>query len=539
MQPLTKFVSEPPNTPDLGLGYIASSLNREGHDVHVMDWNMGYVEESLRGWLRENCPDLIGIKIFTKDVGAAKRTISLVRETLPDGIIVIGGPHPSAVDPLELMEDFAYCDFAIKGEAEISLPSLLSAVARSWENNKKGCLTKEMAVTVPGLVWRNKEKVFSNPIAFVYDLDNIDFPCWEMLDPNNYDVDMLGSAIKEGNTAPIITTRGCPGMCNFCSAFNVNGRIIRTRSPENVLKEMLLLYNKYDVNKFMFQDNCFTSIKENLIRLCELIIEEGMEIEWDCVSYERLDNLTDETLSLMYRAGCRMIHMGVESGSPNVRRVMNKSGSLEEITEKVRIIQRNSIKVCAFFMIGFPEETKQEMKKTIKYAFFLGAELVMFTICFPLPGTQVYSYIKEKYKFDRIDWANFDIYTSQYPISKLSSMELTRSLLSLPGKFKLQISSLIFFPGTELNKVAQKEGILKDELSEICRKPFTFQKGTYLNYLIYLSGFPVIPRHILNLLSNKKLVKLLHTQEPRKFYEFLFYITDKIRLLVKGIIALL
>lgn len=425
MQPLKGFVREPPNIPDIGLGYIATSLKKNGHLVHILDWNMKLTVKDFKKWLKEIQPDVIGIKIFTKDVGAAKKTISIIREALPNGIIVIGGPHPSAVDPEELMEDFKKCDFAIKGEAEVGLPSLVSAVARSWKNNKKGSITEKMVVKVPGLVWRNKERVFSNQIPFVYDLDNIDSPCWGMLDPNNYDVNMLGSAIKEGNVAPIITTRGCPGMCNFCSAFNVNGRIIRTRSPENVLKEILLLHDNYNVRKFIFQDNCFTSIRENLTKLCELILKEKMEIEWDCNSYQRLDTLTDETLSLMYKAGCRMIHMGIESGSEKTRKVMNKFCSLGEITEKVKLIKKNGIKVGAWFMIGFPEETKEEMNKTIRYAFSLGSELVMFTICFPLPGTQVYRYIKEKYKFDRIDWANFDIYTSQYPVSKLSSMKLT------------------------------------------------------------------------------------------------------------------
>lgn len=437
MQPLTKFVSEPPNIPDLGLGYIASSLKKDGHVVSIMDWNKNFTEEEFKKQITITQPEVIGIKVFTKDIGAAKKTISLIREAFPNGIIVIGGPHPSSVDPQELMEDFAYCDFAIKGEAEISLLSLLSAVARSGKNDNRGYIMQEIAVKIPGIVWRNKERVFSNPIAFIHDLDRIDFPCWEMLDPNNYDVDMLGSTIKGGNTAPIMTTRGCPGMCSFCTAFNVNGRIIRTRSPENVLKEILLLHSKYNVKKFMFQDNCFTSIKENLMRLCELILKEKMEIEWDCNSYERLDNLTDETLSLMYKAGCRRIHMGIESGSPDTRKVMNKSGTLEEITEKVRLIQKSGIKVGAWFMIGFPGETREEMKKTIRYAFSLGAELVTFKICFPLPGTQVYSYIKEKYKFGRIDWSNFDIHKSEYPTSRLSSAELTRLLKSIMLRIRI------------------------------------------------------------------------------------------------------
>jgi anaerobic magnesium-protoporphyrin IX monomethyl ester cyclase len=137
MQPLKGFVREPPNIPDIGLGYIATSLKKNGHLVHILDWNMKLTVKDFKKWLKEIQPDVIGIKIFTKDVGAAKRTISLVRETLPDGIIVIGGPHPSAVDPLELMEDFGECDFAIKGEAEASLSYLRPLIATERRNNRK------------------------------------------------------------------------------------------------------------------------------------------------------------------------------------------------------------------------------------------------------------------------------------------------------------------------------------------------------------------------------------------------------------------
>lgn len=427
-QPITEFVKEPPNIPDLGLGYIAAALKKSGHAVFVRDWNMDPSVRDFKKWISENRPDAIGLKVFTKDVSAAKKTITLIRETLPRSIVIIGGPHPSSSEPEELMHDFAACDFALRGEAESSLSSLLHEISGKGQNGCDGVFLPQNALKIPGFVWREKDKVYSNPIAFEHNLDSIDFPCWEMIDPSNYNIDMLGSAMKEGNAAPVITTRGCPGRCSFCSAFNVNGRTIRTRSPENVFREMALLYNMHNVRKFMFQDNCFTSIKENLTRLCELIIEEGMDIEWDCVSYERIDNLTDETLSLMYKSGCRMIHMGIESGSPITRKVMNKPGSLKEITEKAGLIKKSGIKLCAWFMIGFPGETREEIKKTVGYAFSLNADMITFTICFPLPGSRVYRHIKEKYNLDRIDWTNFDVYSSKYPVSELSSAELTRTL---------------------------------------------------------------------------------------------------------------
>lgn len=118
-------------------------------------------------------------------------------------------------------------------------------------------------------------------------------------------------------------------------------------------------------------------------------------------------------------------------------------------------------------------------------------------------------------------------------------LDTLRLLIVLSGKFKLQISSLIFFPGTELNERAKKEGLLKDELNEVCRKPFTFPKGTYLNYLIYLSGFQAVPRWLLKLLSGDKLVRALHTPKSKKIYMSFSFVSEKLRLIVKGVPALL
>lgn len=438
MPPLTRFVEEPPNIPDLGLGYLASSLRNGGHEVFIRDWNMNPSKQDFEEWLLINQPEVIGLKVFTKDVRAAKKTISIIRKTLPKVNVVIGGPHPSALGPIEVMEDFSECDFAVKGEAETSFLALLDSISKNSVQELEGCISKEKAKNIPGLVWREKNTIYSNPITFPSDLDSIDLPAWELLDPNNYQIVMLGSKKKEGSTAPMITTRGCPGKCSFCSAYKINGRKIRFRSPANVFKEMKLLYDLYNVRKFSFQDNCFTSVKKNLTKFCEMVVASGMDIEWDCVSYERLDNLNNETLPLMFRSGCRMIHLGIESGSEKTRKCMNKAGSLKAITEKVQAIKRSGIKVGAWFMIGFPGETKQDMQETVKCAFSLGANLIQFTIVFPLPGTDIYEYLKKKYGFKSIDWSTFSIFQSIYPMSELSSKKITRLLKKIRLRIRIK-----------------------------------------------------------------------------------------------------
>jgi radical SAM superfamily enzyme YgiQ (UPF0313 family) len=423
MQPLSAYMETPFSIPDLGLGYIAAALKRNGHHVSVMDFNAVTSPEKFRGRLTDEMPEVLGVKIFTKDVGAAKKTISIIRETLPRSTVVIGGPHPSSESPGELMQDFPDVDFAIRGEAEETLPQLLEGMGDGHPHTPPG-----NAERINGLVWREGGRVMANPISFTRELDRIDFPLWELFDPADYSVRLLSAGEMRGNTAPIITTRGCPGKCSFCTAYNVNGRRIRFRSPGNVIEEMKLLYNEYGVRAFMFQDNCFTSLRGNLVAICEGVIESGMDIQWDCASYESLRNLTDETLSLMYRAGCRMIHMGIESASERTRKRMNKSCSLSEITEKAGVVRGNGIKVGAWFMVGFPEETRKEMQETIDYALSLGAELVTITPCFPLPGTEVYNYLRERYGIERIDWSDFDIRRSRYPMSELSSVRLAMLL---------------------------------------------------------------------------------------------------------------
>ena len=439
--PLTSFVVEPPHIPDLGIGYIGAALKDKGHEVFIRDWNMCPSTVDFEQWLMKHKPEAVGLKVFTKDVLAAKKTISIIKKILPHVNVIIGGPHPSAVDPEELMNDFTDCDFAIKGEAESSFPFLIDGILALGPEEKKGHISHERAEKTPGLVWRNKDGVYSTPISLNQDLDRINFPLWELLNPSEYTVNILGSKKKEGYTAPIITTRGCPGNCSFCSAYNISGRRIRSRSPSNIIEEMSLLYDRYNVRKFMFQDNCFTSNKENVLQLCEMILQQKMNIEWDCVSYERLDNLTDDILPLLYKAGCRMIHMGIESGSEATRKRMNKSCTLGEITEKTKLLKKNQIKTGAWFMIGFPAETKGEMKETIQYAFSLGADLIMFTIVFPLPGTETYDYIKEKHKIQTIDWSSFDIYNSKYPMSQLSPAKLKALLRMI--RFRIRMHEML------------------------------------------------------------------------------------------------
>lgn len=420
MTPLSVFLVDPPTIPDLGLGYLAAALRKSGCQVHVEDWNAQLLPEGLANLLLSFRPDVVGIKVFTKDAAGARKTVAIIRSTLPGAVIVIGGPHPSACEPASLMADFDQVDFALRGEAENTLPRLLGLLPPG-----KGpqSLAENDLRQIPGLVFRGAAGVVANAVQFNPDLDAVDYPSWDLIDPRKRATVMLGSG-GGGPAAPIVTTRGCPGLCTYCSAFTVNGRQIRARSPRNVFEEIRLLHDTYGVRRFMFMDNCFTSIRRNLVGLCELIVESGLRIEWDCASYETLANLTDENLALMRRAGCTMIHMGIESGSERIRATINKRSELTEITEKVRAIRRSGIRLTAWFMLGFPGERLADMLQTVRYAFGTGADLIEFSLVLPLPGSAVCEEMKQQHTVTDIRWSRFEKLRPPYSLSRLSPGQL-------------------------------------------------------------------------------------------------------------------
>jgi anaerobic magnesium-protoporphyrin IX monomethyl ester cyclase len=429
MTPLQAFVRDPPRIPDLGLGYLATSLRQTGHSVLIRAWNPELTPEEFPALLRDEQPDVVGVKVFSKDVSAALRTLSVVRSVLPESILLVGGPHPSACESSELMREFGMADFAFRGEAETTLPQLLSLIEGKTRSDLV-VLAGTIFENVSGLVWRTPPVVHANEAKLNPDIDSIGIPSWDLMDPRIYPATMLGNG-NGGVLAPIITTRGCPGMCTYCGAHNVNGRQIRQRNPQNVFGEIKMLYDEYGVRRVMFMDNCFTSIGGNLAELCRIIIVSGMKIEWDCVSFETLANLTNANLALMRQAGCTTIHIGIESASERTRATINKRCELTDIAEKIRMIRKNGISAVGWFMIGFPNERLGAILETVLYAFHLDTELITFTSVFPLPGTAVYTQMKTRYGFRELRWGEYDEGLSPYAVGTLPAPVLLFVLRAL------------------------------------------------------------------------------------------------------------
>ena len=201
--PQRSFVSEyPVIIPDTGLGYLATVARRAGHGVSLLGWNMDPAPEAYQAALERERPDIVGIKVFTKDVGATVRTIALIRAALPGTVVVVGGPHPSSADPDALFHDLPGADFAIRGEGEIGLPRLMRALGAPQPAGGDQTLAE-----IPGLVWKRPDgSVAANPTALT-DLDAQENEAWDLNDPRTFPAFSVTGLSTTRVGAPFITSR--------------------------------------------------------------------------------------------------------------------------------------------------------------------------------------------------------------------------------------------------------------------------------------------------------------------------------------------
>lgn len=435
MVPLPSLLREPPAFPDLGLAYLSRALMNEGHEVVVLDWaNAGMDFPRFRAYLERERPDIVGIKFFTKDMAGAKACARFVRETLADARVLIGGPHPSADDAQNVLEDFPEADFAIRGEAEVGLPRLV----RHIQDPAAQALS-----AIPGLVYKEGARIRCNATSFSENPDSFGFPPWEMFEPRRYRNCYVGTKGNASFMAPIVVSRGCPAHCNFCTAALSNGSPVRHRSLPHVMEEIELLRHKYGVRQLMITDANFTYDKGFIVSLCEEILKRRLDVSFNCPTGTRLSALDHETLPLLKRAGCHFIGLGIEAASPRIRKQISKGVDLMEIREKIALINKHQIGVPGYFMLGFADETREEMDDTIAFAFTEPFFYRAFEVAYPLPGTPLLDYMKAKFSLPRVDWASFDVYRSPFPLSRLSSEELHRLFKRIRLRVRLTPANIL------------------------------------------------------------------------------------------------
>lgn len=376
----------------IGLAYLAAVLERAGHNVNVLDCAalpMSFQQFKTR--IASLKPDIVGITAMTPTVGSALKVASLVKETLPNTLVVLGGVHPTFMDE-EILREVAHVDVVVRGEGEQTIVDLVSAFEK--RNGFKEVL---------GVTYREWDSVFRNPERpYIENLDSLPRPGFKHFPLEKYRI--YGRKIL-----PVVSSRGCPFQCAFCVTSRVFGRKVRMRSPINVVDEIEWLKKEHGADAVTFYDDTFTFSKERVERICEEIVNRDLSIPWDCQT--RADCISPELLRKMRDAGCEAITLGVESASPNTLKAIGKGTSPEQNEKAVKMIKEAGISVIVSVIIGYPGETMKDVNRTLEYVKRLKPDDAYLCIATPYPGTELYRLVKEKGWEMLDDWSRYDTLT--------------------------------------------------------------------------------------------------------------------------------
>jgi radical SAM superfamily enzyme YgiQ (UPF0313 family) len=394
IKPYSRF---PTRIPHLGLGYLAAALRRDGHRVTIVDCPREDIHRrDLQDHARQFSPHLVGISAFSSDLAAAREIAGDFRRQFPRAVLVLGGAHPSAL-PEHCFQYIPELDFVMMGEAEHGLAQLAKRVEEGgtdWDN-------------VPGLAYRRDEGIVSNPPRFEPDLDSLGLPAWDLLKPEIQTLAPHGAFVRRLPVVPVITTRGCPFPCTFCAARCISGRAIRHRSLDNIFDEIDHLVHRYGVREIHIEDDNFTFRREYALGFCEEILRRGYDLSWCCPNGVRLDTLDPELLALMKRSGCYSLSLGIEAGTDQILRQIRKGLTTEQITRQVTLIAEAGIKTTGFFILGFPGETEEQIRATLRFARQLPLDRAQFSTFLPLPGTDYFQEYLSECPLEEIPWEKF------------------------------------------------------------------------------------------------------------------------------------
>jgi anaerobic magnesium-protoporphyrin IX monomethyl ester cyclase len=368
--------------PPLGISYVAASLQKQGHVVHLIDCTFLDHADALKNVL-EIKADVIGIYCMVSMVDDCIWFARNLRDHCH--LLVAGGPLPSC-EPRQFLDLF---DVVVRGEGEQTMIELL----RAYElRNDLRCL--------PGIAYRKhgedlrpneaSEAAFTDERPTAADLDAIPFPAREML-PNKSYID-YGKKKYGFSITTVMSTRGCPFRCEFCSNV-VFGGSYRERSPENVVDEIETVL-KIGYERISFADDVFTMKPGRVLKICEEIKRRGLVFEWECLG--RVDAI-DFSLGLaMKAAGCCRIFFGIESGSNAMLTLMRKGITTEQARAAVEAAHEAGINVGAFFILFYPGDTNQTVLETLRFALSLPLDYLGLSMPYPLPGTDLYKRVKNR-----------------------------------------------------------------------------------------------------------------------------------------------
>ena len=458
---------------NLGLAMLCSALARDGYNPAIFDRNEG---GDLNLVLTVMRPGVVGISIKSATFSAAKKMAKEVRACLPGTVIIGGGPHPTIEpgDMLSLSEDF---DLVLVGEGEQSVVELCRRLRDTGldpddkPNNDNGlarrAILAQAAAGIPGVGYRDADgEVVTGPPVIIQDLDQLAYPRLESFIN-------LDAAARPYH---LMTSRGCPFRCAYCSVRSISGRKLRTRSVESVVEELLFARSTYGIDGFEVDDDNFTLQIDRAKMICEAMVQRRVEIPWYLPNGIRAEMLDRELAHLLKLANCHTVALGIESSDPEVLHTIHKGMKPTQVQRAIKLLQAEGIRVMGFFIIGLPGSSLESDLSTIEFERNLTLDDRIYNAFVPYPCTEGYEWAKEHGNFladyrDALHFSDRDITTfetDEYPEpQRKAAMALARMGTKALARDDFQLMRELVLRGMDPDTlVVEVESYLPD-ISEV------------------------------------------------------------------------
>lgn len=399
--PLTTFEKEVPYiTMDepLGIAYIAAVLVKNNYEVKILDcvaenptnvekddgfYRHGLGLEKIKDFVREYNPDIIGItSMFTLHAQGVYSIAKAVKEA-KDVPVVVGGAHPSSLPNWVFEDKNVGIDIIVKGEGEFTFLEIVRKL-EDGENIKD----------IDGTIVKGEDgKVKFNKPREYADIDSLPEPARNLLPMDKYlgDKNRFKTAMKPPR-ANMVTSRGCAYRCIFCSIHSIWGNKWRGRDPIKVVDEIEFLKNNYGISEIAFQDDNVSLDRNRMEKICDEIIKRKLNIKWCTPNGIAIWSLDKPLLDKIKKSGCYKLTFGIETGCPDTQKFIRKTQvDLEKSKEIIKYCNEIGLWTHSAFVIGFPEETKEQIEETIKFAISTDLDMATFWLATPYPATDLFN----------------------------------------------------------------------------------------------------------------------------------------------------
>jgi len=374
--------------PPLGLAFVASYLE-DFCEVKIID---NYLEKNklivIMDEISSFNPDAIGISMTTFTFESCVELAKSIKNLDEDIVVFTGGPHPSLF-PEEVMA-YRCFDATVYGEGELTVREYLSSLVE-----------KRSLSHVRGICYRDSlgHLHLNPPRNYIKNLDKLKFPARHLLPIREYP-EYKESHSLEAPVTTMSTSRGCPYRCIYCSSPRIWGGSWRGMSGKRIVDEIEHIKEKYSIRSIDFHEDNFTLSKKRVLDFCHEMLSRGLDITWQCES--RVDNIDNELLESMKKAGCQVVWFGIESGSNETLNFYKKGTTVQHVKEAVKLTREAGIKLMGSFILGSPYESIDDMKRTVDFAFRLGLDGIWFNPLHAFPGTELHDYVTKHAYIHRV-----------------------------------------------------------------------------------------------------------------------------------------